>query len=137
MCTNVIYIFYNLVLFNLLFAFLFDFFINIPQIGMLCSEFWLLITHWLFDYWLLITDYWLLITHWLFDYWLLIADYWLLIIDYWLLIIDCWCMIDYWFLITDYWLMMSRKRKALLLASSQHQSIISKAFIYTTTQVLH
>ena len=69
MRTNVIYIFYILVLFNLLFAFLCDFFINIPQIGMLCSEF--LMT----DYWLLIADDWLLIT----DDWLLITDDWLLI----------------------------------------------------------
>ena len=70
MCTNVIYIFYILVLFNLLFAILFDFFINIPQIGMFCSE---------FDDWLLITDYWLLIIDYTLIIWLLITDDWLLI----------------------------------------------------------
>ena len=49
-----------------------------------------------------------------------------LITDDWLLITDDWWHTDY--LITDYWLLMSRKRWDLVLASSQHQSIISKAF---------
>ena len=87
------------------------------------EEIWLLIT----DYWWMMSDDWWLMI----NYWWLMSDYWLLMIDYWLLIIDYWWHTDY--LITDYWLLMSRKRWGLVLAFSQHQSIISKAFFYYYT----